>query len=59
MDIGVMGLWMGITVALVYCSAWGTYLCISADWQKEVRKALGRLAFDSKNQAEEDGSSQF
>ncbi|KAG1762822.1 MATE efflux family protein [Suillus occidentalis] len=59
MDIGLVGLWVGITAALVYCSAWGTYLCITTDWQKEVRKALDRLAVDSKNQAEENGSSQF
>ncbi|KAG2752800.1 MATE efflux family protein [Suillus brevipes Sb2] len=56
-NIGLVGLWVGITAALVYCSAWGTYLCITADWQKEVMKALDRLAVDSKNHAEEDRSS--
>ncbi|KAG0694844.1 mate-domain-containing protein [Suillus ampliporus] len=48
-DMGLVGLWVGITVALVYCSAWGIYLCITADWQKEVRKVLGRLAVETKN----------
>lgn len=57
MNIGIVGLWVGITAALVYCSAWGTYLCITADWQKEVMKALDRLVVDSKNHAEEDRSS--
>lgn len=57
MNIGLVGLWVGITTALVYCSAWGTYLCITAVWQKEVMKALERLAVDSKNHAEEDRSS--
>lgn len=43
-DMGLVGLWVGLTLALVYCSAWGIYLCITADWQKEVRTVLDRLA---------------
>ncbi|KAG1738313.1 mate-domain-containing protein [Suillus occidentalis] len=43
-DMGLAGLWVGLTLALVYCSAWGIYLCITADWQKEVRTVLDRLA---------------
>lgn len=42
--MGLVGLWVGLTLALVYCSAWGIYLCITADWQKEVRTVLDRLA---------------
>ncbi|KAG1735591.1 mate-domain-containing protein [Suillus paluster] len=48
-DMGLVGLWVGITVALIYCSAWGIYLCITADWKKEVRKVLDRLAVETKN----------
>ncbi|KAG2143521.1 MATE efflux family protein [Suillus bovinus] len=49
MDMGLLGLWVGFTVSLIYCSVWGTYLCITADWQKEVRKVVDRLAVESKN----------
>ncbi|KAG2140585.1 MATE efflux family protein [Suillus clintonianus] len=49
MNMGLVGLWVGITVSLIYCSFWGTYLCITADWQKDVQKVLDRLAVESKN----------
>ncbi|KAG1744263.1 MATE efflux family protein [Suillus lakei] len=49
MDMGLTGLWVGITVSLIYCSVWGIYLCITADWQKEVKKVLDRLAVENKN----------
>ncbi|KAG1729558.1 mate-domain-containing protein [Suillus lakei] len=48
-DMGLAGLWLGLTLALVYCSVWGTYLCITADWQKETKKVLDRLATEDKN----------
>ncbi|KAG2342759.1 MATE efflux family protein [Suillus weaverae] len=53
MDTGLVGLWVGITVSLIYCSVWGIYLCITTDWQKEVRKALDRLAVENKNASRE------
>ncbi|KAG1725060.1 MATE efflux family protein [Suillus paluster] len=62
-DMGLVGLWLGLTVSLVYCSAWGIYMCITADWQKEVRKVLDRLAVESKNadhiDSEENEESRF
>ncbi|KAG1729548.1 mate-domain-containing protein [Suillus lakei] len=55
-DMGLAGLWVGLTLALVYCSAWGTYLCITADWQKEMKKVLDRLAVESKNTNQVEGN---
>lgn len=43
-----MGLWIGLTVSLVYCSAIGVYLCLQTDWQHEVEKVINRLASDKK-----------
>jgi MATE family multidrug resistance protein len=59
MGMGLVGLWVGITISLIYCSGWGTYLCMTTDWQREVKKVSDRLAVENKNanQAEENGSS--
>ncbi|KAG2032419.1 mate-domain-containing protein [Suillus americanus] len=61
MGMGLVGLWVGLTVSLIYCSVWGTYLCIATDWQKEMKKVSDRLAVENKNanEAEENGSSRF
>lgn len=37
------GLWMGLTVSLIYCATWGVYLCLKTDWKKEVKKVMDRL----------------
>ncbi|KAH0581705.1 hypothetical protein H2248_011391 [Termitomyces sp. 'cryptogamus'] len=42
-DMGVHGLWIGLTVSLVYCSFFGTLLCVHTDWNREVRKVIKRL----------------
>jgi len=45
-DMGLQGLWIGITVALVYGSAVSLWLCLRSDWEKEVRKVRERLEVD-------------
>ena len=42
----LMGLWIGLTVSLVYCSAIGVFICLRTDWRHEVRKVMNRLAAD-------------
>ncbi|KAG8837345.1 hypothetical protein FRC20_006770 [Serendipita sp. 405] len=42
--LGLEGLWIGLTVALVIQGMGGLYICtIRADWDLEVRKAMIRL----------------
>lgn len=47
-DMALHGLWVGLTVSLVYCAAVGLWLCLSADWEREVSKVRARLAADQK-----------
>jgi len=47
-DMKLYGLWIGLTVSLIYCSAWGVYLCVRTDWKKEVQKVLDRLEAEAK-----------
>ena len=42
--LGLHGLWMGLTVSLIYCATLGTYICIRTNWHREVQKVLARLA---------------
>ena len=41
--MGISGLWIGLTVSLVYCAFFGTLLCMRADWDREVWKVMQRL----------------
>ena len=42
-EMGLIGLWVGLTMALVYCSAAGLWICLRTDWEKEVRKVVMRM----------------
>ncbi|KAG6915212.1 hypothetical protein DXG01_012683 [Tephrocybe rancida] len=42
-DMQLHGLWIGLTVSLVYCSFFGTLLCLRTDWDREVAKVRSRL----------------
>ncbi|KAJ4475593.1 mate-domain-containing protein [Lentinula aciculospora] len=40
---GLRGLWIGLTVSLVYCAVLGTILCVTTDWEHEVEKVIARV----------------
>ena len=48
-DMELHGLWIGLTVSLVYCAATGVYICFRADWTREVEKVRRRLEADRKH----------
>jgi len=40
------GLWIGLTISLVYSAVFGSYFCLKADWKAEVKKVLDRNEAD-------------
>lgn len=44
--LGIYGLWIGLTLSLIYCSFIGTCVCLRTDWDKEVKKVFQRLKED-------------
>lgn len=51
--LGLHGLWYGLTVSLIYTSLIGTYLCVTADWDREVEKVKVRLEKEDRQRREE------
>ncbi|KAI0795658.1 MATE efflux family protein [Abortiporus biennis] len=45
-DMALHGLWVGLTVSLVYSAAVGVTLCLKTDWEREVEKVRERIAAD-------------
>jgi MATE family multidrug resistance protein len=45
-DLGLFGLWWGLTIGMAWVVALGSYFCMSTDWQKEVERVRARLAVD-------------
>lgn len=52
--MGLAGLWVGLTVALVYAAAAGIWICLRTDWDRQVQKVRDRLAAEQKAQMRED-----
>ena len=47
------GLWVGLTVSLIYCAMGGVWLCLRTDWNKEVRKVMARIEAENKQGRED------
>lgn len=48
-NMGLHGLWYGLTLSLVYCAAVGVWLGLRTDWNREVQKVQKRLGADKSN----------
>jgi multidrug resistance protein, MATE family len=48
-NMGLHGLWSGLTVSLVYGSTVGVWLALKTDWNREVQKVQKRLEADKAN----------
>ena len=45
-DMKLWGLWIGLTIALVFTSGIGGLIVLRADWDREVKKVMERLEDD-------------
>ena len=45
-DMGLLGLWIGLTLALVCTSTVGGLIILRSDWDREVEKVIERLEGD-------------
>ncbi|KIM30491.1 hypothetical protein M408DRAFT_66438 [Serendipita vermifera MAFF 305830] len=47
LGLGLIGLWIGLTLSLVFVGLVGLYLCtVRTDWEEEVRKTMMRLGYE-------------
>ena len=53
-NMNLSGLWLGLTVALIYCAAFTVIICLKTDWQLEVLKVESRLSADKTSADPED-----
>ena len=53
-DADLLGLWVGLTVALVYESLVSVWICLRTDWGYQVEKVRARLAAEHKAGARAD-----
>jgi MATE family multidrug resistance protein len=44
--LDLWGLWIGLTISLIYSAFVGGYICLNADWNYEVKKVLERIEAD-------------
>lgn len=42
------GLWIGLTMSLVYAAAVGVTICLRTNWDREVQKVQDRLEADKR-----------
>jgi MATE family multidrug resistance protein len=48
-NMGLHGLWYGLTLALVFGSVGGVWIALKTDWSREVQKVQRRLEADKAN----------
>ncbi|KAH9958017.1 MATE efflux family protein [Russula dissimulans] len=51
-NMGLHGLWYGLTLSLIYCATVGVWLGLKTDWNREVKKVRERLEADKANRDE-------
>lgn len=55
-SMGLVGLWIGQTVGVIYCASLSMFICLRIDWDVEIIKVMERLDKEQ-NQRIEDAES--
>ena len=53
-ELGLHGLWLGLTFSLVYSAVIGTWICVRTDWDREVAKVALRVQNEDKARVTEE-----